>query len=405
MSRTSDIPSEARRCQAEASAETFGVQSACCGADSDSEERRVGTDRAGQRVRSLLAVFAGTLLLAGLILKVGFGEDGAAAVVFVLSFLAGEWFVAPRAWRALRSGALDMNVLMTVAAIGAIAIGEHAEAAAILFLFSLAQSLEVRSLDRVRNAIRSLMEASPSEAAVLRDGAEVRVPAEEVRVGEHVVVRPGEKVPVDGVVAAGATAITEAAITGESMPVEKAVGADVFAGTLNGSGAIEVTTTRRPEDTTLARIVQTVQQAQARKAPAQTFVERFARVYTPVVVGLAVLVFVVPPLLGLGGWTEWSQRALVLLVIACPCALVISTPVTIVSGLTGAARRGILVKGGAHLEALARVDAIAIDKTGTLTQGEPAVSEVVSLDGRTEDESRPGQGRGAPATSALGIGR
>lgn len=386
MSRTSEIPSGACQRQADLAPQTFAVQDMCCGADARRVETRTGTEKAGKRARFPLTALAGALLLSGLILKVGLGQDGAAAVVFVLSFLAGEWFVAPRAWRALRSGALDMNVLMTAAAIGAIAIGEHAEAAAILFLFSVAQWLEVRSLDRVRNAIRSLMETSPTEAAVLRDGGEIRVLAEEVRVGERVVVRPGEKVPVDGVVAAGATAVTEAAITGESMPVEKGIGADVFAGTLNGSGAIEVTTTRGPEDTTLARIVQAVQQAQARKAPAQTFVERFARVYTPAVVALAALVFLLPPLLGLGDWAEWSHRALVLLVIACPCALVISTPVTIVSGLTGAARHGILVKGGAHLEALAGVDAVAIDKTGTLTEGEPAVSEVVSLDGRAEDD-------------------
>ena len=212
------------------------------------------------------------------------------------------------------------------------------------------------------------------------------MPVERVAVGEAVVVRPGEMVSVDGVVSFGRTAVDQAPITGESLPVEKAPGDEVFAGTLNGDGAIEVCSTKPASDTTLARILEAVQEAQATRAPSQAFVERFARVYTPLVVGGAALMVVLPPLLGFGGWAEWFARALVLLVVACPCALVISTPVTVVSALAGAARQGVLIKGGLHLEAAGRARVIALDKTGTLTEGRPAVADVIALDGATPRE-------------------
>ena len=265
-------------------------------------------------------------------------------------------------------------------------IGEQTEAAATLFLFAVAELLEAFSMDRARNAIKALMDLSPAEANVLRNGVEVRVSVGDIAVGESVVVRPGEKIAVDGEVVLGRSSVNQAPITGESMPVDKEPGAEVFAGSLNGEGALEVRSTKPASDTTLARIIHAVEEAQASRAPSQRFVDRFARVYTPAVVGAALLLAVVPPLLSFGEWGTWVYRALAMLVVACPCALVISTPVSIVSGLTAAARGGVLIKGGAYLEAAGSVTTVCFDKTGTLTEGRPAVTDVVPLDGYGEQE-------------------
>jgi Cd2+/Zn2+-exporting ATPase len=297
------------------------------------------------------------------------------------AIVSGGWRIVPKGVRAARSGALDMNFLMSIAALGAVGIGEYLEGATAMFLFAFAQLLEARTMERARTAIRSLMDLSPSTAAVIRDGAEIRVPANSVMQGERVVVRPGEKVPVDGVVLTGRSSVDQAPITGESLPAEKEPGSDLYAGTINGEGALEVLTTHSADDTTLARIVHSVEGAQASRAPSQTFVDQFARIYTPAVVATAAVVALLPPLLGLGEWGVWVYRALVLLVVACPCALVISTPVTIVSALAGAARRGILIKGGLFLENVARSRAVAIDKTGTLTKGQTAVVAVNAAPG------------------------
>lgn len=308
-----------------------------------------------------------------------------AVIVFsVLAVLCGGRYVIPQGARALRVGALDMNFLMSAAAIGALAIGEYVEGAAVLFLFSVAEYLETRSMDRARNAVRSLMELSPPEATVLRDGVELQVPVEALRVGDIVVIRPGERVAVDGTIERGLSAINQAPITGESLPVEKAPGDDVFAGSLNGDGALEVRVEKLAADTTLARILHAIEEAQGSRSKSQSFVDRFARIYTPLVVALTILIAIVPPLLFQGDWSTWVYRALVLLVVSCPCALVISTPVTIVSALAGAAKNGILIKGGLHLETAGSAKAVAIDKTGTLTQGTPVVAALVPLDGRTE---------------------
>jgi len=293
----------------------------------------------------------------------------------------GGAYPAARAWRALRYSALDMNVLMTIAVVGAIAIGQWSEAATVVFLFALAQHLESRSMDRSRNAIRALMDLTPPEAAVLRNGTEMRVPVDQVVLGERLRVRPGEKIPLDGRVVAGASDVNQAPITGESLPVDKRQGDEVFAGTINGHGAIDVEATRLVRDTTLARIIHLVESAQAERAPAQAFVDRFASLYTPTVIALAALVALGPPLLGWGPPVTWIYRGLVLLVIACPCALVIATPVALVSALAAAARRGVLIKGGLHLERLAAVQGVAFDKTGTLTRGVPEVVEVVAAGG------------------------
>ncbi len=336
--------------------------------------------------RLVLAALSGVLWLGSLAAEHQLDRGDLAAAFAVGAIVAGGWHIVPRGVRAAMNRALDMNFLMSVAAIGAVLIGEYEEGASAMFLFAVAQLLETYSMERARRAIRALMDVAPAEATVLRGGAEVRVPVDRVEVGETVVVRPGEKIAVDGVVLSGRSGVDQAPITGESMPVDKEPGAEVFAGSLNGEGALEVRSSKPAADTTLARIIHAVEEAQATRAPAQAFVDRFARSYTPAVVALALLVLVVPPLLGWGSWGTWIYRALALLVVACPCALVISTPVTIVSALAGAARRGILIKGGVHLEAAGRARVVALDKTGTLTEGRPEVVEVAALDGGDADE-------------------
>lgn len=337
--------------------------------------------------RLATTVISGALLLTALVLGWLGAESAVTTPVLILSAIAGGWFIVPRGVRAASSRALDMNFLMSVAAVGAGALGQWGEAASAMFLFAVAQLLETYSMDRARNAIKALMTLSPTEATVQRAGKDVVAPVSEVDIGETILVRPGQKIPLDGVVVAGRSAVNEASITGESMPVDKEVGADVFAGSINAQGSLDVRVTKHVEDTTLARIIHAVEEAQAAKAASQTFVDRFARIYTPVVVAVAILIAIVPPLLGLGTWGMWMYRSLTMLVVACPCALVISTPITIVSGLAGAARAGILIKGGMYLEQLAAVSVVALDKTGTLTQGRPAVTDVISLSEDTgEDE-------------------
>lgn len=334
-----------------------------------------------RRGRLVMTVVSGILLALGIALEWS-GVSGYAVVpLLAISTVAGGWFIAPRGFRAARNLALDMNFLMTVAAIGAAAIGEWSEGASAMFLFSVAQLLESFSMDRARNAIKALMDLSPTEATVRRNGREETVPVAEVSVDETIVIRPGQKIPLDGIVLSGYSAVNQAPITGESIPVDKEPGAEVFAGSINEQGMLEVRVTKLVEDTTLARIIHAVEEAQASRAPSQTFIDRFSRIYTPAVVAFAVLIIFMPPLLGLGSWGEWFYRALTMLVIACPCALVISTPVSIVSGLAGAARGGVLIKGGAHLENAGAATVVAFDKTGTLTKGKPAVTEIVSLNG------------------------
>jgi Cd2+/Zn2+-exporting ATPase len=270
---------------------------------------------------------------------------------------------------------------MLVAVAGAVALGQWSEGASVVLLFALAQLLESRAMERARGEIRALMDLAPQTALVTREGVERVLPVDDVGVGDTVIVRPGEKIPLDGKVIGGTSHVNQAPVTGESLPVEKSAGADVFAGTINGRGALEVGVTRLRRDSTIARIIHLVERAQAQRAPSQTFVDRFARVYTPAVLVLAVAIAVLPPVLGGGAWSTWFYRSLVLLVISCPCALVISTPVSIVSALAAAARKGVLIKGGARLEKLAAVRCVAFDKTGTLTTGQLRVTDVIGVDG------------------------
>ncbi|WP_353635642.1 heavy metal translocating P-type ATPase (plasmid) [Halobacterium sp. NMX12-1] len=287
---------------------------------------------------------------------------------------------------------LDIDLLMSIAISGAIiaslVFGEalYFEAATLTFLFSIAELLERYSMDRARNSLQELMDLSPDEATVKRDGEKVTVPVDDVAVGDIVVVRPGEKIPMDGEVFDGESAVNQAPITGESVPVDKTPGDEVYAGTINEQGYLEVEVTSEAGDNTLSRIIQMVEDAQSNKTEREQFVERFSSYYTPVVVGFAVLVAVVPPLLFGASWPTFIVYGLTLLVLACPCAFVISTPVSVVSGITSAAKNGVLIKGGNHLEAMGAVEAIAMDKTGTITKGELTVTDIVPLNDNTEDD-------------------
>lgn len=304
----------------------------------------------------------------------------------VFSILTGGLETLRKGLVAVRTRTLNINFLMTIAVLGAILIGQWPEAAMVTFLFGLAELIEAYSLDRARNAIAGLMSIAPDVASVRQpDGGWKEVEASQVQVEEVVRVRPGERIPLDGEMISGRSTVNQAPITGESLPVEKAVGDQLFAGTVNEKGVLELRVTANTANTTLARIIRAVQQAQSEKAPTQSFVDRFARYYTPAVVIMAALIALAPPLLLQVDFTPWIYKALVLLVIGCPCALVISTPVTVVSGLATAARLGILVKGGVYLEEGRRLRVVALDKTGTLTKGTPTVTDVVPFGGQSRE--------------------
>ncbi|WP_370512314.1 heavy metal translocating P-type ATPase [Pantoea sp. PSNIH1] len=294
-----------------------------------------------------------------------------------------------KGWIALRNGNLNINALMSIAVTGALALGQWPEAAMVMVLFTIAELIEAKSLDRARNAIGSLMKLTPETATIQQpDGSWKETEAVSVSLNSVVRVKPGERIALDGTVVRGRTAINQAPITGESLPVDKGEGDPVFAGTVNGSGGFEYRVTAAAGNTTLARIIHAVEEAQGAKAPTQRFVDRFAQIYTPVVFAIAVAVAVLPPLIAGESWQAWIYKALVMLVIACPCALVISTPVTLVSGLTAAARRGILIKGGVYLEEGRKLKWLALDKTGTLTHGKPVQTDAIIYTGVAEDEGR-----------------
>ncbi len=324
--------------------------------------------------------------LGGLGLSVQALHPAWAPVLFGAAVALGGLPIARKGLLRLRAGSLDMNALMTIAVVGAVALRQWSEAAATVVLFSLAQTLESRSLERARRAIAGLMSLAPETALVARNGAEERVAVGEVRTGEAVLIEPGERLPLDGIVEAGESEVDQSPVTGESRPMAKGPGSQAFAGSINGAGFLRLRVSRPAAETTLARIIRRVEEAQASRAPSQGFVDRFARVYTPAVVALAAAVAVAPPLMGYGRVEDWVYSALVLLVTACPCALVISTPVSIVSALTRASRRGVLIKGGAHLEEMAMVRAVIFDKTGTLTEGSPRVRQVLPVAGQAPDE-------------------
>jgi Zn2+/Cd2+-exporting ATPase len=343
-----------------------------------------------QRHRELtLSLIAGGLLVLGLAGEWWFGLPRPAAVaVFALSYAFGAFDIVRHWAGSLRAGrvSLDIDLLMLLAALGAAVLGEWAEGALLLFLFSLAHALEHYALGRARNAIRALADLAPATARVLRGGRELEVPVEQVTAGEIVVVHPAERIPVDGEVHQGRSAVDQAPITGESVPVAKSGGDEVFAGSVNGDGALEILATRIVGDRTLDRVVRLVEEAQTQKAPTQRFTERFSRVFVPSALVAVVVMMTVPPLLGMLDWSTSFYRAMALLVAVSPCALALGTPATVLAGIAQAARNGVLIKGGVYLEQLGAVRVIALDKTGTLTRGEPEVSDMVPLPGVTGEE-------------------
>ncbi len=327
----------------------------------------------------IFSLTAGALVLLGWLGETFFGLPQPAAIaLFLGAYFFGGWDISRHALHALRERHFDTDLLMVTAAIGAALIGNFFEGALLLFLFSLGHALEERALDRARDAVRALADLAPKTALVKRDGKEIELPVEELQIDDAVIVRPGVRIPVDGVVTDGASAVNQAPVTGESVPVDKSAGAQVFAGSVNGEGALDVRVTRLAKDSTLARVMKLVEEAQTQKSPTQQTVEKFERVFVPVVLGITALVIVVPPLLGVP-FQESFIRAMTLLVAASPCALALGTPASILAGIAQAARNGILIKGGVHLENLGRLKAIAFDKTGTLTHGRPEVTDVVPL--------------------------
>jgi Cd2+/Zn2+-exporting ATPase len=304
---------------------------------------------------------------------------------FMVAVVFGVWLVAPKAWSAARRLSPDMNLLMVVAVAGAIGLGEYFEAATVAFFFALSLTLESWSVGRARNAVSALLDLAPPTARLIReDGSEADVPAAEVAVGDRYIVRGGDRIPLDGEVTSGAGAVDQAPITGESALIAKEPGDEVYAGTINGEGTLTVRATKAAGDTVLSKIIRMVGDAHSRRAEVEQWVTKFARVYTPIVMVLAVVIAILPPLLFGEAWDFWFYNALVLLVIACPCALVISTPVSIVASLAASARNGVLIKGGAYVEAPARLKALAMDKTGTITMGEPEVASLHPLNGTSE---------------------
>jgi Cd2+/Zn2+-exporting ATPase len=340
----------------------------------------------GATARAIATAAAAVLLAAACVFELLAIRPSWATPVFVAAAVVGSIFPARRALASILRGSLDINALMVIAVVGAVLIDHVEEAAMVVLLFSLAQWLEVQTLDRARRAIAQLLDLAPPRVLLRQGDQDVWVGIDDVPRGAVMIVRPGDKIALDGIVQAGSSDVNQAPITGESLPVEKSPGDLVYAGTVNGHAALTVEVTRRREDTTLARIIRQVESAQAARAPRQQFIDRFAAWYTPAVVATAAVIAAVPFVFRGESTDAWIYRALVLLVVACPCALVISTPVSIVSALAGAARQGVLIKGGAPLERLGAIRVIAFDKTGTLTTGVLGVGRVVALDGFAEQD-------------------
>lgn len=342
---------------------------------------------AANKTRVALVASSGVLLGIGLLLDwTEAAQEGILLAIFGLATILSGLLVFPKAYRAIIQKSLDMNVLMSIAVIGAFAIREYSEAATVVFLFSLAELLESFSVSRARNAIKAVLKLTPQIAQVIKGDKILSVPVLEVGLNDLIVVRPGDSFPLDGTVVKGTSSVNQAPLTGESVPVDKKPGDSVFAGTINENGALTVKVTKGFQDTKISRVLKLIEEAQQQKAPSEAFVDRFAKIYTPIIFFLAVAIAAIPPLFFGGASDVWFYRALVLLVIACPCALVLATPISVVSGLASLARLGVLVKGGKYLEALGKLKAIAMDKTGTLTEGKFKVQSFRTFNGADESE-------------------
>jgi len=329
-------------------------------------------------------ISSGILIAAGFCLQYTDVPELVTILLYAAAIVLSGYKPIKSAWYAIKSKSLDMNVLMSSAAIGAALIGEWFEGATVVFLFALGTALQTSSLERTRRSIRGLMDLAPDEAWVKKGDELIQKPAANVQIDEIIIIKPGDRIPLDGTITNGHSSINQAPITGESIPVEKQIGDTVFAGTINESGSLEVKVTKLANDTAIARIIHQVEEAQEQRAPAQAFIDRFSHYYTPIVFSIAIALIILPPILGFGSWGEWVYKGLALLIVACPCALVISTPVAIVSAIGNAARNGVLIKGGTFLEKAGTIDAIAFDKTGTLTEGKPQVTDITAFE-TTED--------------------
>lgn len=333
-----------------------------------------------KRKENVITVVSFIFLILGIIYSLVYEETHPLAIgLFIVSIAVGGYDMFKGGFANLSRFYFDMKTLMTIAIIGAAIIGEWREGAVVVFLFAVSEALEAYSMNKARQSIGQLMDIAPSTATIRKGQQLIELDTENIQINDVLVVKPGQKIAMDGIVLKGSSAVNQASITGESVPVFKVIGDEVFAGTLNEEGSMEVQVTKRVEDTTIAKIIHLVEEAQAEKAPSQKFVDKFAKFYTPVIIAIAALVAVVPPLFG-ADWQGWIYQGLAVLVVGCPCALVVSTPVAIVTAIGNAAKQGVLIKGGVHLEEIGRLQAIAFDKTGTLTKGYPQVTQVEATD-------------------------
>lgn len=339
----------------------------------------------GKDKRIVFIALSSVLLFIGLIFEFILKEHLLGLILFLGVTGISGYTIVKKAILSLLKKRMSIDLLITIAAIGAFLIGHGEEGAAVIFLFYVAEFLEDYAAERARKSIAFLMELAPDVATVRRDGEEVKIPVSEVNVDEVLVIRPGEKIPLDGRVIRGVSTVNQAPITGESIPVTKQVGDEVYAGTINNEGFLEIKVTKRLNETVLSKIVKLVEEAQKMKSPTEKFIDKFSKYYTPSVIFLVLCVAVVPTFLLGWPFNEWLYKALVLLVVSCPCALAISTPVAMVSGITSAARNGVLIKGSTYVEEVSRVKVFAFDKTGTLTEGKLEVTDIVSLEGRKDE--------------------